>query len=234
MFEIIPAIDILDGKCVRLVQGKFNEKTIYFENPLDAAKLWESKGAKRLHVVDLNGAKTGTPENQKIIQDIVKSVNIPVQVGGGLRRNDLIEEAIKMGVDRIILGTSAVFNHNLLASVCEKFGERIAVAVDAKDEKVFANGWTNVSSKSVTVLAQEAVNLGVKRFIFTDISKDGMMAGPNFASIQKFASSVQVHVIASGGISSKEDIEQLKKLNIEGCILGKSIYSGAIKLEEVL
>ena len=234
MFEIIPAIDILDGKCVRLKQGKFANKTVYFDNPVDAAKLWQEKGAKRLHVVDLNGARTGTPENMEIIKGIVKEVNMPVQVGGGLRRMDIIEQMISVGVDRVVLGTSAIFNHNLLSSVCEKFGEQIAVSVDAKDDKVVANGWTNVSSKNVFSMAQEAVNLGVQRFIYTDILRDGMLTGPNFAGIQKFAASVNVPVIASGGISSKEDIEKLKELKIEGCILGVALYVGAVKLEEVL
>jgi len=234
MFEIIPAIDILDGKCVRLKQGKFANKTVYFDNPIEAARLWVEKGAKRLHVVDLNGARTGTPENMEIIKGIVKEVNIPVQVGGGLRRMDLIEQMVGVGVDRVVLGTSAIFNHNLLSSVCEKFGEKIAVSVDAKDDKVVANGWTNVSSKNVFLMAQEAVNLGVQRFIYTDILRDGMLTGPNFRGIQKFTASVNVPIIASGGISSKEDIEKLKELKIEGCILGVALYVGAIKLEEVL
>ncbi len=234
MFEVIPAIDILDGKCVRLKQGKFTEKTIYFEDPLEAAKLWESKGASRIHVVDLNGARTGTPENTEIIKNLVRTVKVPVQIGGGLRRIDLIEEMIRIGADRVVLGTSAIFNHNLLSQVCEKFEEKIAVAVDAKDDKVVANGWTNVSSKNVFVLAQEAVNLGVQRFIYTDISRDGMLQGPNFAAIQKFVSSVNVSVIASGGIASKADIDKLRELKVEGCILGQALYTGAVKLEEVI
>jgi phosphoribosylformimino-5-aminoimidazole carboxamide ribotide isomerase len=234
MFEVIPAVDILDGKCVRLKQGKFSEKTIYFESPVEAANLWVSKGATRLHIVDLNGARTGTPENMAIIKEIIKTSKVPVQVGGGYRRNDLIEEMLKAGADRIILGTSAIVNHNLLSSVCEKYGEKIAVSVDAKGDKVVANGWTNVSSKSVFSLAQEAVNLGVQRFIYTDISRDGMLEGPNFAGIKKFVASVDVPVIASGGISSKEDITKLRGLKLEGCILGVALYTETIRLEEVI
>ncbi|MFA4906331.1 MAG: 1-(5-phosphoribosyl)-5-[(5-phosphoribosylamino)methylideneamino]imidazole-4-carboxamide isomerase [Candidatus Margulisiibacteriota bacterium] len=233
-FEIIPAVDILGGKCVRLKQGRFEQKTVYFEDPLEAAKLWESKGAKRLHVVDLDGARTGTPENLSIVKKIAKELNIPIEVGGGVRRMDQIEELIKMGVDRIVLGTSAIFNHNLLSNVCEKFGEQIIVSVDAKGEDVVANGWTRVSSKNVTTLASEAISLGVKRFIYTDISKDGMLKGPNFTAIEKFAASVTVPVIASGGVSAKQDVERLKELPIEGCIIGQALYSGAVKLEEVL
>ena len=167
MFEVIPAVDILDGKCVRLKQGKFDMRTVYFDSPLEAAKLWVEKGAKRLHVVDLNGAKTGTPANADIIKEIVRSVKVPVQIGGGYRRMDLIDEMLSLGADRIVLGTSAIINPNLLSSVCERFGPHIAVSVDAKDGKVVANGWTNVSQKDFLSLAAEAVNLGVQRFILS-------------------------------------------------------------------
>jgi len=234
MFEIIPAVDILGGKCVRLRQGRFEQKTIYFEDPLEAAKLWESKGAKRLHVVDLDGARTGTPENLGIVKKIAKELNIPVEMGGGVRRMDQIEELLKLGVDRIVLGTSAIFNPNLLLNVCEKFADRIIVSVDAKGDDVVANGWTRVSSKNVLTLAGEATALGVKRFIYTDISKDGMLAGPNFSAIQKFSGSVSVPVIASGGVTTKEDVERLKQLSLEGCIIGQALYTGAIQLEDIL
>jgi phosphoribosylformimino-5-aminoimidazole carboxamide ribotide isomerase len=224
----------LGGKCVRLRQGRFEQKTIYFEDPLEAAKLWESKGAKRLHVVDLDGARTGTPENLGIVKKIAKELNIPVEMGGGVRRMDQIEELLKLGVDRIVLGTSAIFNPNLLLNVCEKFADRIIVSVDAKGDDVVANGWTRVSSKNVLTLAGEATALGVKRFIYTDISKDGMLAGPNFSAIQKFAGSVSVPVIASGGVTTKEDVERLKQLSLEGCIIGQALYTGAIQLEDIL
>lgn len=234
MFEIIPAVDILDGKCVRLRQGRFDTSTVFYENPLEAAEMWEKKGAKRLHVVDLNGARTGSPENLEIIKKILKALKIPVQVGGGFRRIDLIEEIIRLGANRVVLGTTAIVNPNLLSSVCEKFGGKIVVSVDAKDDKVVASGWTNVSQKNVFSLAQEAVSLGVKRFVYTDISKDGMLSGPNFTAISKFISSVSVPVIASGGIKTSEDISKLKELKCEGCILGQALYTGALKLEDIL
>ena len=234
MFEVIPAVDILDGKCVRLRQGRFDARTVYFENPLEAAQLWESKGAQRLHLVDLNGARSGTPENIEVIKKILKALKIPVQVGGGFRRMDLIEEILKAGADRVVLGTSAIVNLNLLSTVCDQFGKHIAVAVDAKDDKVVANGWTNVSQKDVVTLAQEATSVGVKRFIYTDIKTDGMLAGPNFAALSKFACSVSVPVIASGGIRSKEDIDKLAEAGLEGCIVGSALYTGTVKLEEIL
>ena len=233
MFEIIPAVDILGGKCVRLKQGKFDKETIFYENPVDAATHWEKLGAMRLHVVDLDGARTGTPKNFETIRKIAETVKTPLQVGGGYRKMDDVEKLISLGISRVVLGTSAIFNPNLIMTVCERYADQIVVAVDAKEGKVAANGWTNVSQKSAIVLAQEAVSLGVKRFIFTDIGRDGMLKGPNFEALQKFAASVNVPVIASGGITNKEDVEQLKALNLEGCIIGQALYTGALKLEEL-
>lgn len=234
MFEIIPAIDILKGKCVRLKQGRYDAETVYFADPVEAAKKWEAAGAKRLHVVDLDGARTGTPENIDLIKSIVKEVSIPVQVGGGIRMQSLIAELIKFGVDRVVLGTTAIKNPNLLEGICEKFGEKIAVAIDAKGKFAAAEGWMYVSKKDVLTLAKEAIGFGVGRFIYTDISKDGMLEGPNLSAIQKFSSSINVPVIASGGITSKGDVEKLKEAGLEGCIVGKALYDGKIKLEELL
>ena len=235
MFEIIPAVDILEGKCVRLKQGKFEQNTVFYENPVDAAKFWESKGATRLHIVDLDGAKTGTPKNFEYIKRIAESVKIPLQVGGGYRKLDDVEALLSLGVSRVDFGTSAIFNHNLIMRVCEAYGDQIVVAVDTKDGKVMANGWTNVSSKDAIALAQEAVSMGVKRFIVTDISRDGMLSGPNIEGLQKFASSVNAGVIASGGITTKEDVQKLRTLNnVEGCIIGQALYNGSIQLEDIL
>ncbi len=234
MFEVIPAIDILNGKCVRLKQGRYDAETKYSDEPLEVAKKWASQGAKRLHVVDLDGARTGIPKNIEIIKAIVKETNIPVQAGGGIRNMDIIEEMIDFGIDRIILGTTAVKNPNLLAKVCEKFGDRIAVSIDAKEGRVATEGWTQVSKKNTLTLAKEAIGLGVKRFVYTDISRDGMLEGPNFKGIKNFVSQVKVPVIASGGISSEEDIEKLKKTGAEGCIVGKALYEGKFRLEEIL
>ena len=234
MFEVIPAIDILNGKCVRLKQGRYDAETVYSDNPVEMAKKWEGLGAPRLHVVDLDGARSGTPENIEIIKAIVKEVNIPVEVGGGIRRLPVIQELINFGVDRIILGTTAIKNPNLLGNVCEKFGKSIAVAIDAKGEFAAAEGWMYVTKKNTLTLAKEAIELGVGRFIYTDIAKDGMLAGPNFAAIEKFVAEIKVPVIASGGVTSKEDVARLKELGVEGCIVGKALYDGQIKLEEIL
>jgi len=232
--QIIPAIDILDGKCVRLKQGRYDAETVYAKDPLEIAKKWQSQGAQRIHVVDLDGARTGIPKNIELVKSIAKELTIPIQTGGGIRSLELIKELIDFGLDRIILGTTAVKNPNLLEEVCSKFGQHIVVGIDAKQNKVATEGWTQVSKKDTLTLAKEAIQLGVKRFVYTDISRDGMLEGPNFLGIQKFIAGVSVPVIASGGISSKKDIEQLKELGPEGCIIGKALYTGAIKLEEIL
>lgn len=233
MFEVIPAVDILQGKCVRLKQGQYDKKTIYYENPLEAARHWQDKGARRLHVVDLDGAKTGTPENIEILKKIIFELDIPVQSGGGLRNAEVIDELLGLGLERVILGTSAIFNPNLLEKVCKEYGEKIIVSVDAQNDQVVANGWTRVSSKNIITLAQDAIGLGAKRFIYTDISRDGMLKGPNLESIKKFISLTSVPVIASGGVTKKEDVIKIKELGAEGVIIGQALYTGAIQLEDL-
>jgi phosphoribosylformimino-5-aminoimidazole carboxamide ribotide isomerase len=198
------------------------------------AKKWETAGAKRLHIVDLDGARSGTPENIETIKSIIKETGIPIQVGGGIRMLIVIADLIKYGADRVILGTTAIKNPNLIANVCEKFGPRIAVAIDAKGSYAAAEGWMYVSKKDTLTLAKEAIDLGVRRFIYTDIASDGMLAGPNFDAIQKFAAGVNVPVIASGGVTSKEDVARLRTIGVEGCIVGKALYDGKIDLAEVI
>ena len=237
MFEIIPAVDIFDGKCVRLEQGKFNAVTVYYKDPLEAAKHWEALGAERLHVVDLDGAKTGIPKNLAIVKKIIAELKIPVQIGGGIRNIGLIEEIIKAGADRVILGTSAIDNPNMLSTFCPRFGEKLAVSLDVLHGKVTTHGWKNTSPLDAISLAKEAVKLGVRRFVYTDIKKDGMLSGPNYAGIKELAEATEVPIIASGGVSSNEDISKLKELyplGVEGCIVGKALYAGAVKLEDVL
>ncbi len=233
-FEIIPAIDLLNGKCVRLKQGQYNAETIYSEDPLQMAQKWVSLGAKRLHVIDLDGARTGLPKNLDIIKSIAKEVDVPIQVGGGIRNFDIIKELLDFGVDRAILGTTAVNNPNTLAKFCEAFDDRIAVAVDVRDGKIATEGWAKLSPKDVLTLAKEAVKFGVRRFIYTDISRDGMLGGPNIEAIRNFINLINVPVIASGGISSKQDVDNLRTTGAEGAIVGKALYEGKVKLEEIL
>ena len=236
-FEVIPAIDIIDGKCVRLLQGDFNAMTVYSGSPTETAKKWEEFGATRLHIVDLDGAKTGFFKNIPIIKEIAKALSIPIQVGGGLRTKENIEELISAGVDRVMLGTAVVEDPGLVKEMCKKHGQKIAVSIDSKGGKTAIKGWQVSSDKSPVELAKEAVKMGVKRFIYTDISRDGTLIGPNLDGIRAFVRAVNVPVIASGGVSSCRDIGDLKKLSdmgVEGCVVGKALYSGAIDLKVAL
>lgn len=236
-FEVMPAVDIMGGKCVRLLQGRFDAKTTYDEAPASAALRWEKLGATRLHVVDLDGAKTGKFLNIPIIKDIASKVKIPIQVGGGLRTKENVEELLGAGIDRVIMGTSVIESPALVKEMSEKYGERIAVSVDARGGRTAIKGWQLESDRSPADIAAGAKKMGVGRFIYTDISRDGMMEGPNIEGIRAFAGAVKAAVIASGGISSYKDIEEIKKLSafgIEGCIIGKALYNGAIDLKRAL
>ena len=234
MFEIIPAIDILEGQVVRLERGDYSKKTVYADNPAQVAKDFEARGARRLHVVDLEGALKGLPLNLSIIRNLVKSVKIPIQVGGGIRDLETIKALLDLGVERVILGTSAVANKDLIKQACVQFGERIIVSIDVKEGLAQVEGWTKETRRYASDLAKEMVSLGIKHFIYTDISRDGMLSGPNLKAIEEFARAVAVPVIASGGISSLKDIEELKKIaHLEGCIIGKAIYSGKINLKNL-
>lgn len=236
-FEIIPAIDIMDGKCVRLMRGEFDNKTVYDESPMEAAVKWQDMGATRLHIVDLDGAKTGVFKNLAVIKEIARALKIPVQVGGGIRNKANIEELLHAQIDRIMLGTAVIEDPSLVREMCEKYDESIAVSIDARGGKTAIRGWQVQSDKSPIDLAREAVSLGVKRFIYTDISKDGALAGPNIEEVKSFVKAVKAAVIASGGVSSYKDIEEIRKLTslgVEGCVVGKALYNGVIDLPSAL
>ncbi len=229
-FEVIPAVDILGGKCVRLEKGDYQKVTVYSEDPVLMAKKWQDHGYKRIHLVDLDGAREGVPKNISVVKAIVAAVSVPVQVGGGIRQLDTIKELFDSGVDRVILGTVAFENLSFIKTVSELFGGKIAVSIDAKKDIVLTKGWLEKTSLKAVDAANKLVSMGIKRFVYTDISRDGMMSGPNFRGIKKFASSVNASVIASGGVTTNEDIDKLSKLgkNIEGCIVGKALYEGNV------
>lgn len=231
---IYPAVDIKDGKCVRLVQGRFDDVTVYSDNPIEIALKWEREGATYLHVVDLDGARTGEPKNLSVITGIAAKLGIPVQTGGGIRSMDTIEYLISQGVARVILGTSAVKNPELVKCALERFGNHIAIGIDARDGKVAIEGWERTSSFSAVDFAKKMEDMGAKTIIYTDISRDGMLAGPNLKAMEEMASSVGIEVIASGGVSSVQDIIDLKKAGVDGVIVGKALYTGNIKLAEAL
>lgn len=233
---IIPAIDLKDGRCVRLRQGNMQKETTYSTDPCAMAARWEALGAKRLHVVDLNGAIEGRPANLEIIEAILKAVSIPVQIGGGIRSLEAISRYLSHGAERIVLGTAVLEDTTLLDRACAEFPGRILVGIDAKGGKVAVHGWTSVSDTSSSDLVRRLDGYPVAGVIYTDIDKDGMLEGPNLVALREVARYSPVPVFASGGISSLEDIRAVKSLSarIEGAILGKALYDGKLGLKAAL
>ncbi len=233
--EIIPAIDLLNGKCVRLNQGNYNEVTKFSSDPVKQAQTWERQGAKRLHLVDLDGAKTGEPINDQIIKDIKKSIAIPIQLGGGIRNVDRAKELFDIGIDRIILGTIAIEKPELIQVLSQKYPKRIAVGIDAKEGKVATRGWIKQSKISSIELAKQLNDLELAAIISTDISTDGTLKGPNIQALKEISEISINPVIASGGIGSIADLISLVDLENEGVeaiIVGRALYDGSIDLKE--
>ncbi|MCG8352223.1 MAG: 1-(5-phosphoribosyl)-5-[(5-phosphoribosylamino)methylideneamino]imidazole-4-carboxamide isomerase [Chloroflexales bacterium] len=228
--EIIPAIDIKDGKCVRLYQGDFTQATIYGDNPVDVARRWVDQGATRLHVVDLDGAKAGRPVNTDTILAIVRAVAVPVQLGGGLRKDDDIAAALSLGVVRVILGTAAVRNHSLVERVVTRFGDRIIVGVDARDGQAAMTGWTETADVRAVDLVHQMAQLGIQRIIYTDITRDGTLTEPNYAATAALTQPGGPAIIASGGIAGIEHLLHLAEIGVEGAIVGRALYTGDIDL----
>ncbi len=232
--EIIPAIDIKNGRCVRLYQGDFSMETVYSDEPAAMALEWQSLGATRLHIVDLDGADLGTPRNLKSITRINDVVWIPLQVGGGIRRMETIEKLLKMGIDRVILGTVAVEEPELVREACRRFGKDIIIGIDAREGRVATHGWKNETELTTVELAMSMAKLGAKRFIYTDINRDGTLTEPNFIATFELVDAIRFPVIASGGISSLVHLKLLNKLGVEGAIVGKALYTGDINLKQAL
>lgn len=230
---IYPAIDIRDGKCVRLLKGNFSDETVYGDDPVEMAKRWEREGGKFLHVVDLDGAKFGKPLNSSIVIKIAKSVKIPVQTGGGLRDRERIEYLLEMGVNRVILGTSAVSNKKFLKDMLKLYGERIVLGIDSKDGYAAVEGWEKNSRLKSVDFAKEAESYGVKTIIFTEISRDGTLKGPDLKALKKMIDATSIDIIASGGVGSMNDIKNIKETGAKGVIVGKALYTGAVNLSEL-
>jgi len=231
---IIPAIDILGGKCARLFQGDYGQSTTYSLDPLEVALDWQQKGASILHIVDLDGAKAGSPVNFDIISKIAKELNIPIEVGGGIRNRESIKKYLEINVLRVVLGTIILEDFNFAKLAFEEFGNQVVVGLDAKDGSLMTKGWIAQSGLNIFKTAKKLEDLGAKRFIFTDISKDGSLTGPNFIELSKLIKSIDSPVIASGGVSDINQIRQLKNSGAEGVILGKALYEGRIDLREAL
>lgn len=235
--QIIPAVDIQGGRCVRLLQGEFDKETVYADDPAEMAVRWASMGAERLHVVDLDGAKTGRTTNTEAIKRIVKALDIPVQVGGGIRTLDTALAMLELGVDRVIVGTSAALDRELAKSMFDALGDRVILDLAARDGLVAIHGWREILDLKAIDFAREMESMGANRIIHTDVGRDGMLEGVNLSAMEEMARAVSIPVIASGGVTNIDDIRALmtlEPLGIEGVITGKAIYSGSLDLREAI
>lgn len=237
--DVIPAIDLLEGKCVRLYQGDYSLSQVFNESPVEVARQWVEEGASRLHVVDLDGAKVGKSVNLAAIEAIVRSVSVsvPVQVGGGLRDRDTVGQLLNLGVDRVILGTIAVENPQLVAQLCAEFPQKIVVGIDARNGKVATRGWLETSEVNATKLAQQMAQQGVAAIIYTDIYRDGTLSGPNKEALRELANAIDIPIIASGGVSSLTDLLSLlslESIGVTGAIVGRALYTGDVNLAEAV
>lgn len=231
---IYPAIDVKDGRCVRLSQGKFNDETVYSDYPVEMAKKFDQLGAEYLHVIDLDGARLGEPQNIAVISEMAVTVGIPIQLGGGIRTIETMEIVLCKGIERIILGTSAVNNPQLVKKAVQSFGKNLAIAIDARDGMVAIEGWAKTSSFTALGFAKKMEDIGAKVIIYTDISRDGMLNGPNLKAMEEMVKAVDIEVIASGGVTSLQDIRNLKQIGVCGAIVGKALYTGDIDLREAI
>ena len=231
---ILPAIDIIDGKPVRLYQGDYNKKEIVADDIFETAKSFERVGADYIHLVDLDGAKSGGNENHELVIRIAKELNIPVELGGGIRSLDTIKHLLENGVSRVILGTIAIEDENLLKTAVDTYGENIAVGIDCKDGKVYGRGWLEGSNLDYLDFAKKMENIGVKNIIVTDISKDGTLQGANVEMLKKLKSTVDIDITASGGVRDLDNIKELMEIDLYGAITGKAIYAETLSLEEAI
>ena len=233
--EVIPAIDLRGGRCVRLHQGDFERETIFSDDPLAMARKWQQEGGPRLHLVDLDGAATGSPAHLEIISAIVTALDIPVQVGGGIRTADTARAWLEAGVQRVVIGTAAVRDPEMVQAVCREHGpERVVVSVDARDGMVALQGWTEASEVSALDLAHRMAALGVTRLLYTDITRDGMLSGPDLETNSLLVRETGMAVLASGGVASVEDIRRLAPTGVEGVIVGRALYTGAVSLPDAV
>lgn len=232
--RIYPAIDIKDGKCVRLFKGRFDEVTVYGDSPAEMARKWEQLGGGFIHVVDLDGALKGHGVNADKIKEICQSVSVPVQTGGGIRSMADIEAKLACGINRVIIGTKAVSDSEFVKEAVAKYGDKIVIGIDAKDGMVAVEGWEKTSDFTAVEFAKKMADLGVRTIVYTDIATDGTLAGPNVSAMREMAQAVDADIIASGGIGCLEDILALKDTGVEGVIVGKALYTGRVDLKEAI
>jgi phosphoribosylformimino-5-aminoimidazole carboxamide ribotide isomerase len=232
--NLIPAIDILNGKCVRLIQGDYKQETVFSDDPVEFAVRWSAYGAKWMHIIDLDGARSGKLVNDKIVEKIINVSDCSIQIGGGIRNYNDFRSALNNGVNRVIVGTIAIKDKTLLQSLIADFSDELIVSIDSRGGLVQVEGWTESTQLEAFSLIQELAQQGVKRIIYTDVERDGTNEGINFKNIEKIVNSSHIPIIAAGGISSLDDLENLKSCGVEGAILGRALFDGKIDLEEAI
>ena len=232
--RIWPAIDLRNGKCVRLQQGDYNRETVFGENPVEMAEHWVSEGADCMHLVDLDGARDGISINASVIGEIVKAISLPCQVGGGIRSEETIQSMLDVGVSRLVVGTKALKDPDWFTAMCEKFPNRLVLGLDARDGRVATDGWLETSDVDATEMAQRFEHLPIAAIVYTDIARDGMMAGPNVEAMKKMNDAVSVEVVASGGVAAAADISDLANAGMDACIVGRALYEKTVTLPEII
>ena len=229
--EVIPAIDLIDGRCVRLYQGDYSRETVYSDDPVEVALRWERMGARRIHVIDLDGARAGSPQNLDVIRRIADEVGLPVQMGGGVRTIESVREVLDSGVDRVMLGTVALRDPDIVISACERFGaDKVLVAIDSRDGAVAVSGWTAGSETAATDLLRLMMDAGVRTFLCTDISRDGTLTGPDYVFMRSLVAIAGAGVIAAGGIATVDHLRKLASIGVGGAVIGRALYTGDIDL----
>ena len=232
--QIWPAIDLRDGKCVRLVQGDYDQETVFGDDPVAMARHWIEQGGDCLHLVDLDGARDGAPHNLNAIQAIVAAVDVPCELGGGIRDEATIASLLDLGLSRLVLGTSALKQGDWFRTMCRKYPDRLVLGIDAREGLVATDGWRQTSTSHATAVAQDFASEPLAAIVYTDISRDGMLAGPNLAAMSEMQSAVEIPVVASGGVTSIQDVEALAAVPMDGAIIGRSLYEGMLTLPEAI
>jgi phosphoribosylformimino-5-aminoimidazole carboxamide ribotide isomerase len=234
MMEIIPAIDLIDGKCVRLFQGDYKQETVFSDDPVSVAAKWESFGARRLHIIDLDGAAWGMPKNMEVIKAIIDRIKIPIQLGGGIRSRETARKLWDTGINRVIIGSIAIEDPELVGELCLENAEGVVVSIDSRDGMVAIHGWMKDTPTGTLELARQVKELGVKRILYTDIKKDGTLTEPGYDAISNLINTVGIPVIAAGGISHIDHLKRLAELGADGAVLGRAIYTGDVDLKQAL
>lgn len=231
---VIPAIDLRGGRCVRLVQGDYDRELSFSDDPVAVAQRWQEEGARRLHIVDLDAAREGRAVNEETVRQIIDAVDLPVQIAGGVRDHDAIDRWLKAGADRVILGTAAIRDHEFAAEAARRHGERIIVSLDARDGVVATDGWTEAGGQRAEELLRRLSELGVRRFVYTDIARDGTLTSPNYEEIEALLGTTDAPIIAAGGVAETGHLVRLAQLGVEGAIVGRALYDGGLALPEAL